>query len=227
MIDVTNSNATIESSASISQEDWTELMFLWTAPTGCRTAVPRFISVDNAENAFFDDYQVWANDGHIYPLPSWITRKEQVKDIVVYPQGTASIGSDSDYISNERRGQSVQWRFEREDYSALEEIRIWVPAIGMNRPYVVCERPVSEVSFDYGTAGTGTTANTIPVDSQTSDLLVAGILGEAFRELASRSSDGAYYEDQARYHTAIWQNGMQMLKPRERRIQSNRLMIRQ
>jgi len=222
MWDVTN-NVSIEASATVGQHAWTELMFQWTVPTGCRRVQPRLVGVGANDITYWDDYQTWSGDSAIYPLPSWITRKEQIKDVVVYPQGTGSVGGDSDYRSNERQGQSIPWRFEREDYGALEEIHLWVPDIGMNRPYVICERPIAETTADYAT----TTANTIPIDSQTADLLVSGVLSEAFRELASRSTDSAHYEKQAKYHEGIWQNGMGTLKPREHKTKSNRVGVRQ
>lgn len=223
----TDNNAAIDASDQVTQETWTEIVIPWTPPSGCRSVEPRLRAVNDGDQVFWDDYQIWSQDGHIYPLPFWITRKEQIKDVVVYPLGTGSIAGDVNYRSNEHRGQSVPWRFEREDYGANEEIHIWVPSIGQSRPYVLAERPIAEVSFDYGTAGTGTTANTIPIDSQTTDLLVSGILSEAFRELASKSSDGAYYREQAAYHANIWDKGMQELKPREHKMRSNRIMVQQ
>ena len=55
--------------------------------------------------------------------------------------------------------------------------------------------------------------------------MVSGILSEAFRELAQRSTDSSYYTDQANYHQRIWDNGMADLKPKERKIKSNRVYV--
>lgn len=226
-----DTSAALATSATVSSADWVELILQWTSTSTGDIVSPHFVSVSANGSSFWDDYQTWSAQGHIYPLPSWITRKEQVKEVVAYPAGAAAQGADKDYYSNESQAKPISgWKFAREDYGAQDELTLWVPSPGLARPYVICERPIAEVTYDYGTAGVGagtlgSPANTIPLDSQTSDLLVAGVLSEAFLELAGRASNPSQYEKLARYHGAIWATAMNDLKPRSFKQKSNRTLV--
>jgi hypothetical protein len=211
MTDATNSNATIEDSAAITQVQWTEAMFQWSPPDGCLAVQPRFMAIGSNDLVLFDDYQTWYADGGHYPLPSWITRKEQVIKVVRYPQGTGAPDGEATYQSDESRGIEVPYRFERADTRATNELQIYVGGVGLSRPYIVAYKPLSEVTADYVT----TTANTIPLSSTETDALVAGVLADIHRT-AARVTTGQTQEEhkaEARRLEAEYKDGLNHLRP--------------
>src|SRR3990167_5914970 len=132
-IDVTNSNATIEDATS-DEPSWIDLMFPFTTPSGCEQVDFRFISDADTDIAYWDDFQVWRQGRGVYPLPSWITRKEQVVGVVAFPPGTGGPSSNQDFRANEQRSRPLNWGFEREDIRADNELFIWVENSSWERP---------------------------------------------------------------------------------------------
>ena len=180
MWDVTN-GASIEVSATITQVDWTELVLQWTPPTGCLLVEPRLTSVGSNDVTYWDDYQTWVSGEHIYPLPSWITREEQVIDVVGYPQGR-SIASFA-YSADERKKYCLPWATDRTDMRADGPLKLYVHA-GSARPYIVARRPLAVPTADY-TAGA---AQTVTLASDEADAVVDGASAEALRRLARRET---------------------------------------
>lgn len=178
-------SATIQDSGDTTQTGWMEIIMQWAAPSGCRAAQAQLMCVANTDVARWDDYQVWANDAHVYPCPSWITRKDQVLGVYAYPEGTGGPVTDT-FIADEMMKYPVSFRFDRADVRADTPLYIWVPALGRRRPYIYAHKPLTEVSFDYGSAGVGagalgSPANTIPFNTSEADALVKGVLGELYR----------------------------------------------
>lgn len=198
LIDVTNSNAEIESSAEVTLTAWHELIIPWTAPSGCRQMQPRLVSVNNTDVTYWEDYQTWVSGRHIYALPSWITSKQQVTDVRAFPTGSTI--ADDDYETNYGASYALPWKFEREDWFAGSRIYISVGA-GAERPFIFARRPIPAVSYDFGTDGTGTTANTVPLATEEADMLVQGVLAECYGRLSSGSAGAektGFLIDQAR-----------------------------
>lgn len=222
--------STIHDSGDTTQQAWVEMMTQWTAPSGCRTAQVQLMCVASGDVARFDDYQVWAQDGHVYPLPSWITRKEQLLGVYGYPQGTGGPVADT-FVADKMKGQELSWRFERADVRADQPLYIYVSGIGQRRPYIRAYKPLAEVSFDYGSAGAGagalgSPANTIPLSSTETDALVLGVMAELHRMKANDSvgETRAQHTREAQRYEREWDAGTRHLRPewRETTRQSNR-----
>lgn len=215
LIDVTNSNATIDQTAAVTLTEWQELFIQWTPPSGCRSMQPRLMAVTSSDIAFFDEYQTWIVGTYSYTLPTWVSMRPQVIDIRGVPLGVGSVGGDQDYAALTRRSVALGWTFEKEDWAGANEVRVNVQIPGNVRPVLLARKPIDAVSFDYGTAGTGTTANTIPLTSPQTDVLVEGAYAELCRRIANRSeeSERAKWTREAtraegRYRAGIHQMGL-------------------
>ena len=183
VVNASAANALIEDGRT-AQTNMQEIVFYWTAPSGCRTAEVRLMGLANTDVSYWDDYQTWSNEAYVYPLPSWITRKEQLINVVAFPPGTGGPSNDFDYRANERNSRQLPFRFERADTRATNELFIWVQTYSNWRPYIVAYRPLDEVAADYVT----TVANTVPLSSTEVDGLVLGVLAEMHRELIDRTT---------------------------------------
>jgi hypothetical protein len=176
--------------------------------------------VDDSDIVVFDDYQIWPQDAAVYSLPSWITRKEQIIKVVAYPQGTGI--DDFTYRSDEYRSRDLSWRHEQADTRALSELRIWVEATGLARPYIVAYRPLAEVTADYVT----TTANTVPLSSTEADAIVLGVLSELHQLKANKTSgeERAQHNREALRLGREYEAGVRHLRPewRDTQRQHNR-----
>lgn len=210
LIDVTNSNATIDETAAVTLTDWQELWIQWTPPSGCRSMQPRLMAVANTNIAFFDQYQTWVIGRYAYILPSWVSMRQQIIDIVGYPIGSGSIGGDSDYTANRTREVKLPWSFDREDWAGTNEVRVMIDCPSNYRPYIKARKPIAAVSYDYGSDGTGTTANTVPLTSQQADVVVTGVYGELCRRLAltSDEEDRTNYLREAARNEALYRAGI-------------------
>jgi len=221
MIDSTNS-ATIKDSGDTTQEAWMEYLFQWSAPTGCRQAQARLMCVASGDIARWDDYHIWADAAHVYPLPSWLTRKEQLLGVYAFPQGTGGPVADT-FRADEMWSLYLPFRFERADTRADTPLYIWVAAAGSRRPFIRALRPLAEVSADYVT----TVANTIPLSSTEADALVLGVVGGMHR-MASNNTVGeekkGHLSEAARYERE-YDNGTRHLRPewRENRVEHRRV----
>ncbi len=194
LIDVTNT-ATIDETAAVTLTDWQEMVIQWTPPSGCRSMQARLMSVADTDESFWDQFQTWVLGRYSYILPSWISMRQQVIKIVGYRIGDGSIGGDMDYIANRSEGIPLPWSFDREDWAGTNEVRVHVDCPSGYRPFIVARKPVTAVSYDYGTDGTGTTANTVPLTSQQVDMVVMGVYGELCRRLSLTCDE----EDRANY----------------------------
>ncbi len=150
VVDVTNSNATIEE-AKTDEPVFMELFMRFSAPGGCEQIDFRFIADANTDIIYTDDFQVWRQDGGVYPLPSWIEWPEQIIDVRGFPQGTAGPTSDDDYRANERASRHLDWHVERVDRRADVPVQIWVQATD-TRPYIYAHRPFAELTTTQATS---------------------------------------------------------------------------
>lgn len=148
VVDVTDSNATIED-AITDEPSWTELMFLFNSPADSEQIDFRFISDASGDIAYWDDFQIWHSGTGVYPLPSWITRPEQVIGVRGFPQGTTGPSSDNDFRANERRSVPLAWDFERADKRAGSELHIVVEGTSY-RPFIYALRSLPELTSDTG-----------------------------------------------------------------------------
>jgi hypothetical protein len=153
VIDVTNA-ATIDS-ATNDEVRWAELIIPFGVPGGCEEIDLRMIEVGSNDVCYCDNIQVWSQSWGVYPLPSWVTRPEQVVDVRYWPQGTAAEGNNA-YIPDETRSRPLSWRFESGDRRAgsgtrLSPVFLGVATPGYNRPFVVLKRGLSELSTDIAT----------------------------------------------------------------------------
>ncbi len=151
VIDVTNSSATIDS-ATNDEVRWTELIVPIGVPNNCEEIDLRMILVGSNDVAYVDNIQVWSQGWAVYPLPSFITRPEQVVDVRYWPQGTASEGTNA-FIPDETGSRPLNWRFESADRRAgtgtrLSPLFLGVQSPGFNRPFVVAKRDLGTLSSD-------------------------------------------------------------------------------
>ena len=213
VIDVTNSNATIDDATS-DEPSWMDMVIPFTTPSGCEQMDFRFISDANTDIAYWDDFQVWRQNGGVYPLPSWITRKDQVVDVVGFPQGTGGPSADFDYRTNERRSRPLRWGFEREDPRATNELYIWVEGT-QERPYIIARRALTEPTSD--------TSN-IFFDPE---LIAEGVLSEVFEILAGRSfgEEKARLQREARKSHLKWLNTLEEWLPMVVRAGPGRIWV--
>ena len=150
VVNVTNSNATIED-ATTDEPSWVELVYPFSVPTDCEQIDFRFIADASGDVIYGEDFQVWSSGRRVYPLPSWITRPEQLLDVRAFPQGVGGPASDNDYIANETRSQPLSYGFESVDRRGNLPLHIWVDA-GSARPFIYALRPLVELSADTSTS---------------------------------------------------------------------------
>jgi hypothetical protein len=217
VVDVTNT-ATIEDATS-DEPSWIELLYPFTVPSTCEQIDFRFISDANTDIAYWDDWHVWYDSRGVYPLPSWITRREQVVDVVAFPQGQGGPSSDNDYMVNLKRSRPINWGFERENIRATNELFIWADT-SWGRPYIIAKRALAEPTSD---------TSAIFFEP---DLLANGVLAEMAERLANHrevpDSERSRYASIARAAKNEWIGGLMklgLLDPVERR-RSNRIMVR-
>ena len=150
IIDLTNSNATIED-ATTDEGKFMELSFLFAVPTDCEQIHARAISTTSGASTDWDDYQLWYGGQGVDPCPSWLTRPSQMIGVRAFPHGTGGPASDNDYRTNERMSFPLDWHVEREDIRGDRPLHLWVEGTGGSRPYIYALRPLSELSSDSAT----------------------------------------------------------------------------
>lgn len=150
IIDLTNSNATVED-ATTDEPKYMELLFPFTVPTDCEQIHARAISTTSGASTDWDDYQIWYASQGIYPGPSWLTRPSQMIDVRAFSQGTGGPSSDNDYRTNERMSFPLRWNIEREDMRGDRPLHLWVGGTGGARPYIYALRPLSSLASDSST----------------------------------------------------------------------------
>lgn len=142
---VQNSDAQIDDDATTDEPSWTELVILFTPPSGCEQVDMFMLGTGSNDVVYWDDFQIWYGSAGVYPVPSWITWPEQIIDIRGFPKGTGGPASDFDWRADERASISLNWHIEREDRRADVPLRIWVEATSM-RPYIYAHRPFAELT---------------------------------------------------------------------------------
>src|SRR3990172_7702437 len=123
-------NAAAIDSATSDEPSWIDLVIPVNIPSGCEQLDLRGIGVGSNDVTYWDDIQVWRQGTGVYPLPSWITRMDQVVDVRAFRLGTGGPSNDFDYRTNEERSYSLSWGFEREDLRADRPLHIWVEGAG-------------------------------------------------------------------------------------------------
>src|SRR3989304_5726732 len=164
--DTTNA-AAIDEAAS-DEVRWMDLIAPFSVPTGCERVDLRMMGVGSDDVIYWDDIQVWAQNRQVYPLPSWITREQQVEGVIAFPQGTAGPGT-LQYRPDEWKSYKLSWGVERADIRADNELFIWVDSPGDSRPYVIARRTLPEPTSDN---------SAIFFEP---DLLVEGVLAEVYK----------------------------------------------
>jgi hypothetical protein len=186
VIDLTNGNATVAETGSISSAGlWANVVLPFTVPATCNFLEFRLMSVASGDVTLWDDFQVWAQHDALYALPDWISREEQVVDVVAFPLGSPQ----DDYVYGEYQteAQQVRWSYSYTNPRTLATGPwLFVPEVGMRRPYVIARRPLDEVSSDYP-ASSGT-ANLVPLASDEADAIVKGAAAEALRRLSDHET---------------------------------------
>jgi len=210
-------NAAAIDSATSDEVKWMDLIVPFSVPTGCERVDLRMMGVGSDDVIYWDDIQVWAQNRQVYPLPSWVTRKEQIEGVIAFPQGTAGPGT-LQYRPDEWSSYKLSWGVERADIRADNELFIWVDSPGYSRPYVIARRTLPEPTSD---------TSAIFFEP---DLLVEGVLAEVYPILARMSTgeDATRYLRDAREADTNWQAGLRslgLLDPIERK-QSNRIYVR-
>ncbi len=145
---VQNSDAQIDDDAVTDEPSWTELIIQFTPPVGCEQVDIFMLGTGSNDVIYWDDFQIWQASRGIYPLPSFITRPEQVVEVRAFPQGTTGPASDLDWRADERQSQPLSWGFERGDRRADVPVRIWVENPGSSRPFVVLKRDLGVLASD-------------------------------------------------------------------------------
>ena len=171
IIDLTNSNATVED-ATTDEGKYMDLLFPFTVPTDCEQIHARAISTTSGASTDWDDYQIWYAGQGVYPCPSWLTDSAQLNGpnlgVRAFPRGVGGPSSDNDYRTNERMSVPLNWEVEREDIRADNPLHLWVEGTGGARPYIYALRPLSELSADSNT----TTADKDTVVDLAADLVL-------------------------------------------------------
>ena len=145
---VQNSDAQIDDDAVTDEPSWTELIIQFTPPVGCEQVDIFMLGTGSNDVIYWDDFQIWQASRGIYPLPSFITRPEQVVEVRAFPRGTTGPASDLDWRADERQSQPLSWGFERGDRRADVPVRIWVENPGSSRPFVVLKRDLGVLASD-------------------------------------------------------------------------------
>ena len=210
----TTNGAAIDS-ATTDEPSWIDLVIPVNVPSGCEQLDLRCIGVGSNDVTYWDDIQVWRQGTGVYPLPSWVTRKDQMVDVRAFRLGTGGPSGDLDYRTNEERSYSLQWGFEREDPRADRPLHIWVEGCGQDRPYIVARRALTEPTSD---------TSSIFFDPE---IIAEGVLGEVYKMLAGRST-GDKADDlmrRARESERIWRNTLEELLPSVTRTQTGRIWV--
>ena len=196
-----NTNGAAIDSATSDEVKWMDLIVPFSVPSGCERLDLRMMGVGSNDVIYWDDIQVWSQSRQVYPLPSWITRKEQIEDVVYFPQGTAGPGTAWQYRPDEWNRRGLQWGIERVDIRADNELYIWVESPGQNRPYVIARRSLPEPSSD-----------TSAINFEP-DLIVEGVLAEVYEILAKMSTgnEAVRYTRDAQEAEGKWQAGLRSL----------------
>src|SRR3990172_8786543 len=147
----TTNGAAIDEAAS-DEVRWMDLIVPFSVPTGCERVDLRMMGVGSDDVIYWDDIQVWAQNRQVYPLPSWITREQQVEGVIAFPQGTAGPGT-LQYRPDEWKSYGLPWGLERIDIRADNELFIWVDSPGYSRPYVIARRTLPEPTSDTSEIG--------------------------------------------------------------------------
>ena len=200
VINTTDTNATIDSATS-DEVKWMDLVVPFVVPSGCERVDLRMMGVGSDDVIYWDDIQVWSQSRFVYPLPSWITRPEQIEDVICFPQGPVGPGTWQ-YIPDHSNSRKLQWGIERVDIRADNELYIWVESPGQNRPYVIARRSLAEP----------TETSAIFFEP---DLLVEGVLAEVYEILAKMSTgnEAVRYTRNAQKSEGIWQAALEGLLP--------------
>jgi len=148
---VQNSDAQIDDDATTDEPSWTELVILFTPPSGCEQVDMFMLGTGSNDVIYWDDFQIWHGSDGVYPLPSWITWPDlQIIDVRGFPRGTGGPASDFDYRSNEQASVPLDWHIERMDERANTQY-IWVEATSA-RPYIYAHRPFAELTTTQATS---------------------------------------------------------------------------
>jgi hypothetical protein len=145
VVDVTDSAASIDTATS-DEPSWMELVIPFSVPSNSEQIQLRMIGDANGDITYWENIQVWSTDGRVYPLPSWLTRPEQLLDMRGFRQGTGGPNTN-DYRANERRSIALPYGFESVDRRANQPFHIWVSATSA-RPFIYALRPLDELSSD-------------------------------------------------------------------------------
>jgi len=201
-------NAAAIDSATSDEVRWMDMIVPFGVPSGCERIDLRLMGVGSDDVIYWEDVQVWSQARQVYPLPSWITRPEQIEDVVCFPLGQNGPGTNQ-YIPDQSNSRSLNWGVERRDIRADNELYIWVESPGLNRPYVIARRPLTEPTSD---------TSTIFFEL---DLIVEGVLSEVYEILAKMSTgnEAVRYIRDAQEAEGKWQAGLRnlgLLDPVER-----------
>ena len=187
--------------ATSDEPKWMDLIVPFSVPTGCERIDLRMIGVGSDDVIYWDDIQVWSQSRFVYPLPSWITRREQIEAVVYFPSGTAGPSADWQWRPDEWDSRKLAWGVERVDIRADNELYIWVDSPGQNRPYVIARRNLPEPTSDTSAI------------SFEPDLIVEGVLAEVYEILAKMSSgnEAVRYIRDAAEAEGKWQAGLRSI----------------
>lgn len=148
---VQNSDAQIDDDAVTDEPSWSELVILFTPPSGCEQVDIFMLGTGSNDVVYWDDFQIWHGSAGVYPVPSWIEWPEQIIDVRGFPRGTGGPGADFNWRADERASEHLNWHVEREDRRADVPLRIWVEATS-TRPYIYAHRPFAELTTTQATS---------------------------------------------------------------------------
>lgn len=149
VVNVQDSDAQIDDNATSDEPAWTEMVVPFTPPSGCEQVDIFMLGKTSGDVIYWEDFQIWALGYSVYTLPSFVTRPEQVIEVVSFPQGAGGPASDFDYRADEQRSRNLSWGWESADPRG--NLRIWVEC-DSGRPFISIRRPLTELTTDAATS---------------------------------------------------------------------------
>lgn len=187
--DVTNST-TIDS-VTVDQEAWTEALFQFTVPSGCKNVAPRYASATASTTAYVGWSSLLSQDRRIIDLPSQIEDAQFIEGIYHLPSGRSSEASNSYLALAERfipHETGQPWR----DWRAVNAQRL---EIGTLRSYPLFIRYRGR-----GTTFASIAATTSSVTEAPEELVVQGALADLCGRLFDKTEDGYWKRRQQEHH---------------------------
>lgn len=178
--DVTNS-ASIQTADNPTQR-WQVLAFQLTTPATCELMQMRLITVEASAVTHWDDIDLIEEGRRRYPLPTWLTRRAQIENVISRHEWGETLGTDryqADAPSDETWGSwTVEGEARGTGTSALN-LLLWPPTYAWKVPVVRAVRNYEALATD---------ADATPTSRDYDlDWVAAGTLMHAWRIIRANS----------------------------------------